>query len=175
MSALTAPALAAETAVAPEKNPPGDIPDTQVFITYHAPQGFSLKVPEGWARTDLKNGAKFVDKLDGVVVTASAEKTAPTVASVKQSVVPKMKAEGHAVKVSKVAGRAAAGRQGDPDRLFVELAAEFRHGQEGAARGQPLHLLARREGRHARPLCALRRGQCRPVAADVAVVPLEMR
>ena len=102
MSALIAPALAAETAVAPEKNPPGDIPDTQVFITYHAPQGFSLKVPEGWARTDLKNGAKFVDKLDGVVVTASAEKSAPTVASVKQSVVPKMKAEGHAVKVSKV-------------------------------------------------------------------------
>lgn len=109
--ALSAPALAAETAVAPEKNPPGDIPDTQVFITYHAPQGFSLKVPEGWARTDLKNGAKFVDKLDGVVVTASADKTAPTVASVRQSVVPKMKAEGHAVKVSKVqAVRLPAGR-----------------------------------------------------------------
>jgi hypothetical protein len=38
--ASSAPGLAQETAVAPEKNPPGDIPDNQVFITYKSPQGF---------------------------------------------------------------------------------------------------------------------------------------
>ncbi|MGN6551647.1 MAG: hypothetical protein ACTHJ3_17385 [Pararhizobium sp.] len=102
VSGAAAPAIAAEQPVAPEKNPPGDIPDTQVFITYHSPDGFSLKVPEGWARTDLPNGAKFVSRLDGVVVTASPAKSRPTVQSVRDTVVPEMKAKGHAVKVTKV-------------------------------------------------------------------------
>lgn len=95
-------ALAAEIAVAPEHNPPGDIPDTQVFITYHSPEGFSLKVPEGWARTDLAHGASFVDKLDGVVVTVTNAKAAPTIAETKEMIVPAMKRQGRAVKVSKV-------------------------------------------------------------------------
>ena len=38
------PAQAAEKAVPAEHNPPGDIPDTQVFITYHGP-GFAVEVP----------------------------------------------------------------------------------------------------------------------------------
>ena len=37
---------AAEQAVAPERNPPGDISDSQVFISYAGP-GFSMQVPEG--------------------------------------------------------------------------------------------------------------------------------
>jgi hypothetical protein len=37
-----APAAAQENLVAPEKNPPGDIPDNQVFVTYTSPDGFSL-------------------------------------------------------------------------------------------------------------------------------------
>lgn len=80
-ASIAAPAVATEKAVSPEKNPPGDIPDTQVFLDYHSPEGFSLKVPEGWARTDLLHGAKFVDTLDGVAVTVAAVKSAPTVPS----------------------------------------------------------------------------------------------
>ena len=99
---LPAAALAAEQPVAPEKNPPGDIPDLQVFVTYQSPEGFSLKVPEGWGRTDLTHGASFVDKLDGVVVTVSDTASVPTVDSIRQSMVPQMKADGHAVQVSKV-------------------------------------------------------------------------
>jgi HKD family nuclease len=38
-----------EQPLKPEKNPPGDIPDNQVFIDYVSTLGFSLKVPEGWA------------------------------------------------------------------------------------------------------------------------------
>ena len=44
-------AVQGETPVAPEKNPPGDIPDTQVFVEYRsAGGGYQLEVPEGWAR-----------------------------------------------------------------------------------------------------------------------------
>ncbi|TPK71817.1 hypothetical protein FJ930_14450 [Mesorhizobium sp. B2-4-15] len=96
------PASAAEKPVQPEKNPPGDIPDTQVFIDYTSPEGFTLKVPEGWARSDRADGASFVDKLDGVVVSVSKADTAPTVDSVKANDVVKLEAAGRAVRVSAV-------------------------------------------------------------------------
>jgi hypothetical protein len=96
------PTLAAEQPVAAEKNPPGDIPDTQVFIDYAAPQGFALKVPEGWARTDRADGASFVDKLDGVVVTVSKADAAPTAASAKAAYVPELEKAERAVKVTAV-------------------------------------------------------------------------
>ena len=79
------PAHAAETAVAPERNPPGDIPDDQVFVTFRAPQGFSLKVPEGWARRDVPSGVDFADKYGEIVVTITPASTAPTLAEVKST------------------------------------------------------------------------------------------
>ncbi|TPK59982.1 hypothetical protein FJ546_19915 [Mesorhizobium sp. B2-4-19] len=96
------PASAAEKPVQPEKNPPGDIPDSQVFIDYTSPQGFTLKVPEGWARSERADGASFVDKLDGVVVSVSKADAAPTVDSTKADYVAKLEAAGRAVKVSAV-------------------------------------------------------------------------
>ncbi len=96
------PASAAEKPVQQEKNPPGDIPDTQVFIDYTSPEGFTLKVPEGWARSDRADGASFVDKLDGVVVSVSKVDAAPTVESAKADYVAKLEAAGHAVRVSAV-------------------------------------------------------------------------
>ena len=98
----TAVALAAEKAVPAEKNPPGDIPDSQVFVDYVSPQGFTLKVPEGWARSDRPDGASFIDKLDGVVVAVSKADAAPTVESARSDYVPKLEAAGRAVKVSAV-------------------------------------------------------------------------
>lgn len=92
-------AMAAEKAVQPEKNPPGDIPDTQVFIDYASPQGFTLKVPEGWARSDRNDGASFVDKLDGVVVSVSRAASAPTVETVKGSYLSELEKTGRAVKM----------------------------------------------------------------------------
>lgn len=99
---LSVPVFAAEKAVAPEKNPPGDIPDTQVFVTYHAKSGYSLEVPEGWARSDLANGVSFIDKLDGVLVTETTETTAPTVASVKSTFIPNLEKRSRAVKLAEV-------------------------------------------------------------------------
>jgi hypothetical protein len=62
---------AAEAPVKPERNPPGDIPDNQVFITYASPLGFALKVPEGWARSDKPDGAVFADKYGRIEASLS--------------------------------------------------------------------------------------------------------
>lgn len=96
-------AFAAEKPVAAEKNPPGDIPDSQVFIDYVSTKdGFSLKVPEGWARTDRADGVSFVDKLVGVVLTRSNMPQAPTVDSVKKDYVGLLEQEKRAVKIDSV-------------------------------------------------------------------------
>ena len=95
------PAAARETAVAPETNPPGDIPDDQVFIVYTAPQGFTIKVPEGWARTDRPDGVSFADKYDSVDVAITSGPV-PTVASVRAGEAATMEKTGHAVKIGSV-------------------------------------------------------------------------
>lgn len=95
-------ASAAEKPVAAEKNPPGDIPDSQVFIDYTSKDGYALKVPEGWARTDLPTGASFVDKLDGVVVTRSDATRPPTVDSVRKDYLPILEKEERAVQIGGV-------------------------------------------------------------------------
>ena len=98
----SSPALAAEKAVPVENNPPGDIPDTQVFIDYRSPLGFTMKVPEGWARSDRVDGASFVDKLDGVIVSVSKATSAPTLESVKSTAMPDLKIAERAVTVASV-------------------------------------------------------------------------
>lgn len=95
-------AVAAEKPVQAEKNPPGDIPDTQVFIDYASKDGYTLKVPEGWARTDMPAGARFVDKLDGVVVTLSDTGVAPTVDTVRADYLPQLEKQERAVKIDAV-------------------------------------------------------------------------
>lgn len=100
--ASTAVVVAAETAVAPEKNPPGDIPDTQVFIDYVSKSGFSLKVPEGWARSDRADGVTFVDKLDGVVVVETTAASAPTVENVRTDYVPGLAKSVRAMEVASI-------------------------------------------------------------------------
>src|SRR5260370_23862626 len=100
--AMPAPVQAQETAVAPEKNPPGDIPDNQVFITYAAPQGFSLKVPEGWARTDKPDGVSFADKYGTIEVSVASATSPLTVASVRFSEGAEPARKGHAIKIGSV-------------------------------------------------------------------------
>jgi hypothetical protein len=58
-----------ESPVAPEDNPPGDIPDNQLFVTYSpAGGGFQVKVPEGWAQSTSDSGSAFTDKLNNVSI-----------------------------------------------------------------------------------------------------------
>lgn len=104
-SAPSAGATAAgtETAVAAEKNPPGDIPDNQAFVTYRsAAGGYQLEAPEGWARTETGPGVAFVDKLDGVKVAISNAATAPTAATARANEVVALQQSGRAVQVKSV-------------------------------------------------------------------------
>jgi hypothetical protein len=75
--------------VATESNPPGDIPDNQAFVTFSGP-AFSVKVPEGWARSVAATTTSFTDKLNRIEVNASAGAAAPTPQSVNSTVVPQL-------------------------------------------------------------------------------------
>jgi hypothetical protein len=89
-------AAADEQPLKPERNPPGDIPDNQVFIEFVSPLGFSLKVPEGWARRDTPDGASFADKYGRITVSQTTAPKMPTVDAAKQALVPDLEKRFHA-------------------------------------------------------------------------------
>lgn len=64
---------------APEVVAPGDIPDNQAFVAYQAAGGFSVKVPEGWARSDIAaDHVSFSDKYNTVDITWKPAPSPPT-------------------------------------------------------------------------------------------------
>jgi hypothetical protein len=74
---------------APETNPAGDIPDNQAYVTYSpAGNAYSVKVPEGWARTSTGSTVAFTDKLNRIEIAPATTASAPTVQSVTSQVVP---------------------------------------------------------------------------------------
>ncbi len=89
-AATTGPAATTTTTTAQrEVNPPGDIPDTQAFVAFTpAGGGYTISVPEGWARTDAEATTTFTDKYNSAVITLAATPTAPTEASVRAIDVP---------------------------------------------------------------------------------------
>lgn len=96
------PLPTSEQPIKPERNPPGDIPDNQAFITYQSPLGFSIKVPEGWARRDAANGAAFNDKYNTIVLSFQNRAEPLTVASIKGSEIPALEKTEKAIRVSAV-------------------------------------------------------------------------
>jgi len=97
------PIASTETAVAPEVNPPGDIPDSQAFIIYqNTVGGYQLEVPEGWARAETGGTVTFISKLDGVSVKVAPASAAPTVASVQANEAKLIQAQGRAVTITGV-------------------------------------------------------------------------
>ena len=92
-----AQAAPVEAPVAAEVSPPGDIPDNQSFVTFTSPSGFSIKVPEGWARKD--DGAKttFSDKYNHLVLQSSDAAQTVSEAFAKSSLVPDLQKNGRAV------------------------------------------------------------------------------
>jgi hypothetical protein len=96
------PLPAAEQRVKPEKNPPGDIPDNQVFIDYASPLGFSVKVPEGWGRQDLPNGVSFADKYGRISMSQAAAPKMLSIEEAKQTLVSGLEKSSHAVTVAVV-------------------------------------------------------------------------
>jgi hypothetical protein len=66
---------------AKESSPPGDIPDNQAFVRFTPPGGgFTVKVPEGWARRTAGGAVVFTDKLNAIRIesrSAAAPLTVP--------------------------------------------------------------------------------------------------
>jgi hypothetical protein len=83
LPAIAAPAAGHTQPIAAEKNPAGDIPDNQAFVAFTSPLGFSIKVPEGWARQESAGAVGFSDKYNALQVVVTARPAAPTLASLK--------------------------------------------------------------------------------------------
>jgi len=93
-------AFAGEKPVAAEKNPTGDIPDSQVFVNYTSNQGgYEIEAPEGWARTTKGGGVVFNYKLDGLSVTVTNAAGAPDVESIRKNQAELLKKTGRAVRI----------------------------------------------------------------------------
>ena len=99
---LSSRVLAAEQAVAPEKNPPGDIPDSQVFVDYRSKLGFSIKAPEGWSRNERTDGVHFADKFGALDVSIMTSAAALTVETVKTNEAAALEKSARAVKITAV-------------------------------------------------------------------------
>ncbi|KUJ58403.1 hypothetical protein ADL25_03505 [Streptomyces sp. NRRL F-5122] len=80
-----------------ESNPAGDIPDNQVYVAYQPSAGsftgFTVKVPEGWARSDQGNTTVFTDKLNTVRITTVSSTAPPTASSVTSTIVPQVRSQ----------------------------------------------------------------------------------
>src|SRR3954452_721431 len=60
-----------------DTSPAGDIPDNQAYVAFTPPGGgFSVKVPEGWARRTAGSAVAFTDKLNTIRIE-SRTATAP--------------------------------------------------------------------------------------------------
>lgn len=68
-SAASQPA-AGPTPQGAESNPPADIPDNQAFVVFTAADGsYTMKYPEGWARTVSGPNVVFSDKFNSITLT----------------------------------------------------------------------------------------------------------
>jgi hypothetical protein len=86
-----------------ENSPPGDIPDNQAFVAYSPPGGgYTVKVPEGWARTSGGGAVTFTDKLNSIRMESRSASAAPTVATAKRVLVPKLQQTAHGFALSNV-------------------------------------------------------------------------
>jgi hypothetical protein len=92
-ASATAPAsgqspAAAQSPVAAESNPPGDIPDTTLYIPYRSAQGhFLLKVPEGWSRRTTSASSTFTSNLNSITAAWMPRAAAPTVSTARSTTV----------------------------------------------------------------------------------------
>ena len=91
------PQLRAETAIAPEVSPPGDIPDNQSFVSFTSPAGYSIKVPEGWARKDDGTKTTFSDKYNHVLLQQSETAQPIDEAYAKSTLIADLQKNGRAV------------------------------------------------------------------------------
>jgi hypothetical protein len=132
---------------APETNPAGDIPDNTAYVAYTPPGGgYSVKVPEGWSRTTGGGAVTFTDKLNFVRMESMPAAQAPTVASARRTLVPKLarsvkgfkasgvsaisRHAGQAVRITYLADAPANAVTARTNRDAVERYVFFHHGRD---------------------------------------------
>jgi hypothetical protein len=82
---------------------PGDIPDSQAFVSYSPPGGnYTVEVPEGWTRTDAPNHAHWQSKLISVDVRIANRASAPTPESARADEVPAIERASQCVKLGAI-------------------------------------------------------------------------
>jgi hypothetical protein len=75
----------------PEVSPAGDIPDNQAFVAYTpTAAAYSVKVPEGWARTTAGGMTSFTDKLNRIQMQTVPAKAALTERAARSMELPKL-------------------------------------------------------------------------------------
>jgi hypothetical protein len=88
---------------APDSAAAGDIPDSQAFVVYGpAGGGFSVKVPEGWARTEAVGAVTFSDKFNSIRIETSTTAAAPTPESARHDEVPLLQRVGAAFQLTNI-------------------------------------------------------------------------
>jgi len=85
-----------------ESSPPGDIPDNQAFVTYHAAGGFDFKFPEGWARTATASRVVFTDRLNAIQASWTKHSDPPTTQRANDRDVPELRRSERAFELRKV-------------------------------------------------------------------------
>jgi hypothetical protein len=84
---------AGQSPVPAESNPPGDIPDTTVFVPYRSTAGhFQLRVPEGWSRNTATASTAFSSNLNSITVTWMPMTAAPSVSGARRTTIPALRA-----------------------------------------------------------------------------------
>jgi hypothetical protein len=86
-STTTVAPQSSATTQGPEAVVAGDIPDNQAFVAY-SPGVYTIKVPEGWARTTDGPATVFSDKYNSIRIETATMPTAPTVTSVTNGDLP---------------------------------------------------------------------------------------
>jgi hypothetical protein len=82
-----------QSPVAAESNPPGDIPDNTVYVTYRSASGhLLLKAPEGWSRKTARASSTFTSNLNSITVAWRPAAAAPTVSSARATTVRGLRA-----------------------------------------------------------------------------------
>jgi hypothetical protein len=80
---------AAASATSPDLNAAGDIPDTQVFVPVTDARGpFTIKVPEGWGRSETNDVTTFSDNFNSIQLRVTSSPAAPTESSAQHDEVP---------------------------------------------------------------------------------------
>lgn len=82
------------SAPATEFNPPGDIPDNQVFVDYKLPGSpVTIKVPEAWPRSVKGGVATFTDHYNSIALQVLPAAQRPTVGSARSVELPALRSQ----------------------------------------------------------------------------------